>query len=59
MPLDFLGWRFFVVSHQVKPVDSHTHKKRTLAQIKKGNNHGSARVGTLGTRSLKKYVKKQ
>ena len=29
------------------PVDSHTHKERTLAQIKKGNNHGSARVGTL------------
>jgi hypothetical protein len=38
VPLDFMGWRFFDVSHQLKPVDSHTHKKRTLAQIKKGNN---------------------
>jgi hypothetical protein len=47
VPLDFMGWRFFDVSHQVKLVNPKTHKKRTLAQIKRGNNHGSARAGTL------------
>jgi len=52
VPLDFLGWRFFDVLHQLKPVDSHKHKKRTLAQIKKGITTAqrvSGRCGSLST----------
>jgi hypothetical protein len=47
VPLDFMGWRFFDVSHQIAVIDPHTHKHHTMAQIKKGQGHGSAHVGTL------------
>jgi len=35
------------VSHQIAAIDPHTHKHRTLAQIKKGHPHPSTRVMTL------------
>ncbi len=47
VPLEFWGWRFLDVSHQTALVDPHTHKRRTMAQLKKGHDHGSKYIGTI------------
>jgi len=47
VPLEFTGWRFYDVSHQLALVNPKTHKKRTKAQLKVGRGHGSQFVGTL------------
>jgi hypothetical protein len=47
VPLEFLGWRFYDVSHQLKLIDPQTHKPNTMSQLKKGHQHGSKYVATL------------
>jgi len=47
VPLEFWGWRIYDVSHQLALVDSKTHKSRTMAELKKGHQHGSKYVATL------------
>ena len=47
VPIELWGWRFLDLDHQSALVDSKTHRRRTMAQLKKGHAHGSARVGTL------------
>jgi hypothetical protein len=41
------GLAFLDVSHQLTLVDKKTGKKRSIAQLKKGNKHGTAKVATL------------
>ena len=47
VPIELWGWRFIDLDHQSALVDSKTGKRRTMAQLKNGHAHGSARVGTL------------
>jgi hypothetical protein len=47
VPIEVWGWRFLDLDHQSALVDHKTGKRRTMAQLKKGHGHGSARVGTL------------
>jgi hypothetical protein len=44
--VEISGLAFLDVSHQLALKDKNGHT-RTMAELKKGNNHGTARVGTL------------